>query len=369
MGVIKPKYYSLKAILSKDAQYNIIIGERSNGKTYACLEYGLKQYAKTGKQFAIVRRFREDFIGRRGASMFDAHVSNKLIEKITGGKWTHIYYFSQRWYFCRYDEKGNRIREETPFCYGFTLSTAEHDKGNSYPNITSIVFDEFITRTIYLGDEFTVFTNLISTIIRQRTDVKIFMLGNTVNKYGCPYVDEMGLRHFKNMSPGDIDVYRYGQTDLLVAVEYCKPNKEGKPNNYYFAFDNPKLSMITGGAWEIGVYPHLPIKYRPKDVALYIYINYSSEWLCGEVVSRDDMIFIFIRPQTRELTEQELNNNIIYTPDYSPKPNYYRRITEPQNPLTKRIAQLVYADRLFYATNECGEVMRNYLMWCAKSDI
>ena len=38
------KYYSLKKILSKNADYNLIIGERSNGKTYATLLYALKQY-------------------------------------------------------------------------------------------------------------------------------------------------------------------------------------------------------------------------------------------------------------------------------------------------------------------------------------
>ena len=31
----KSKYYSLNNILKKDAQYNIIFGQRSNGKTYA----------------------------------------------------------------------------------------------------------------------------------------------------------------------------------------------------------------------------------------------------------------------------------------------------------------------------------------------
>ena len=369
MGIIKPKYYSLKNILSKNAQYNLIIGERSNGKTYSCLEYAIKQYAREGKQTALVRRFIEDFRGRRGSSMFDAHVNNKLIEKYTGGQWTHVYYFSSRWFFCRYDEKGNRTKDETPFCYGFALSTAEHDKGNSYPNINTIIYDEFITRTLYLPDEFTLFSNLISTIIRQRENVKIFMLGNTVNKYGCPYVDEMGLKHFKNMKQGDIDVYRYGDTDLRVAVEYCKPNKEGKPNNYYFAFDNPKLSMITGGAWEIDIYPHLPKKYRPKDVALYFYVNYSNEWLCGEVVILDDMSFIFIHPQTKELSEHEKQNNIIYSPEYSPLPNWNRRITEPRTAITKKIAKYFYEDKVFYSSNETGEVMRNYLMFCTKSNL
>ena len=369
MGIIKPKYYNLKNILSKNAQYNLIIGERSNGKTYAVLEYAIKQYTKYGKQCALVRRFSEDFRGRRAATMFDAHVHNKLIEKYSNGEWSDVYYYSFRWYLCKYDEKGNRIKDENPFCYGFSLSGSEHDKGNSYPNINTIIFDEFITRTMYLPDEFTLFSNLISTIIRQREDIRIFMLGNTVNKYGCPYVDEMGLKHFKNMKQGDIDLYRYGESELRVAVEYCKPNKDGKPNNYYFAFDNPKLSMITGGTWEIDIYPHLPEKYKPKDVALYFYINYSNEWLCGEVVILPGMSFIYIHPQTKELTEEQIHNNIIYSPEYSPLPNWNRRINEPKTNITKKIAQYFYTDKVFYSSNDCGEIMRNYLIWCTKSNL
>ena len=58
---MKQKFYNLKNILTKDAQYNIIFGERSNGKTYAVEKYAIERYAKTGEQLAIVRRWDEDF--------------------------------------------------------------------------------------------------------------------------------------------------------------------------------------------------------------------------------------------------------------------------------------------------------------------
>ena len=38
------QYYNIRSLLSKNAIYNIIIGERSNGKTYAVLKYGVEQY-------------------------------------------------------------------------------------------------------------------------------------------------------------------------------------------------------------------------------------------------------------------------------------------------------------------------------------
>ena len=44
--VKKFKYYSLKNIQQKDATYNVIFGERSNGKTYAVLKQALENYKK-----------------------------------------------------------------------------------------------------------------------------------------------------------------------------------------------------------------------------------------------------------------------------------------------------------------------------------
>ncbi|MFV3037454.1 phage DNA encapsidation protein, partial [Klebsiella pneumoniae] len=96
-----------------------------------------------------------------------------------------------------------------------------HDKSTSFPDIDLIIFDEFLTNRLYLNDEFILFMNTVSTIVRRREDVKIYMLGNTVNKY-CPYFAEMGLEHIPKMTQGTIDVYAYGNSDLTVAVEYCK---------------------------------------------------------------------------------------------------------------------------------------------------
>ena len=60
------KYYSLAPILSKDCLYNVIFGERSNGKTYAVLYRIIEQYVKHGHQGALIRRWKEDFRGKRG---------------------------------------------------------------------------------------------------------------------------------------------------------------------------------------------------------------------------------------------------------------------------------------------------------------
>ena len=360
---MKTKYYTLNRIKEKNAQYNIIFGERSNGKTYAVDIEGIQNFINTGEQMAIIRRYGEDFTGKRGSTMFDSIVNNEEITKRTGGEWTGVYYYSSRWYLCRY-ENNKRITHETPFAYGFALSAMEHDKSTAYPNITTILFDEFLSRTGYLPDEFVIFMNVLSTIIRDRTNVKIYMLGNTVNKY-CPYFAEMGLKHIKEMESGDIDVYKYGDSELLVAVEYTPTNKRGKASDFYFAFDNPKLSMITGGAWELEIYPHCPVKYKPKDILFTYFIKFDDNLLQCEIVYHDKLYFTFIHPKTTELKQPE--KDLIYSPEFSPLPNMRRKITKPQTPMEKKIAQFFIDDKVFYSDNDTGEVIRNYLMFCRGS--
>ena len=363
---MKSKFYSLKNILAKKAQYNIIFGERSNGKTYSVLKYGLQKFCETGEQTAIIRRWSDDFKGKRGESMFNALVSNWEVEKLSNGEWTDIYYYASRWYLCKYVEEGvnlKRVIHEKPFCYGFSITAMEHDKSTSYPDVTTICFDEFLTRTAYIPDEFVLFMNVVSTIVRHRTNVTIFMLGNTVNKY-CPYFKEMGLTHIKDMKPGDIDLYRYGDSRLLVAVEYTTPNKQGKASDLYFAFDNPKLSMITGGEWEIDIYPHCPVKFTPREILFTYFIQFSGDILQCEIVRHDNLYFTFIHRKTTDFKHPE--TDIIFSPDYSPLPNWKRKITKPLTPLEKKIAMFYATDKIFYSDNEVGEIVRNYLIWCGK---
>lgn len=359
---MKQKFYSLKNILSKGAVYNVIFGERSNGKTYAVLKYAIEKYAKTGEQIAVVRRWQDDFTGKRGATMFNALVSNDEIRKATSGEWSDVYYYGSKWYLCRYEDN-KRVTQEKPFAYGFAISTMEHDKSTSYPEITTILFDEFLTRTTYLPDEFVLFMNVVSTIVRHRTNVIIFMLGNTVNKY-CPYFKEMGLTHVKEMKPGDIDLYRYGDSELTVAVEYTLPNRQGKDSDLYFAFDNPKLSMITSGTWEIDIYPHCPAKFTPAEILFTYFIEFNGDLLQCEIVQHDDLCFTFIHRKTTPIKTPDLS--IIYSPEFSPRPNRKRKITKATDTLEKRIAEHFVKDKVFYSDNEVGEIVRNYLLWCGK---
>lgn len=366
----KDEYYSLQPILALGAHYNMIFGERSNGKTYAALEYAIRLFATMGYQTAIIRRMNEDFISKRAASYFNPLVKNNAVRKYTDGEYTDMYYYAGRWYFARYEESAKgvtkRVINEKPFAYAFALSQMEHEKSNGYPDIKTIIFEEFISRMGYLPDEFVLFMNMISTIVRDRNDVKIFMLGNTVNRY-CPYFEEMGLRHIREMNQGDIDVYAIkhasGET-LKIAVEYCKSREKGKKSDFYFSFDNQKLEMITNGIWEIDIYPHCPIKFRPKDILFTYFIEFNRDLLQCEIVQVGDNLFTFIHRKTTEL--KDTDNDLIYSTKFDSRPNWRRNIKQPVLDIEKRILWFYKADKVFYQDNNVGEIVRNYLMWCSK---
>lgn len=361
------KFYSLTNILNKKADYNIIFGERSNGKTYATLAYGIKRYVQTGEQMAYIRRWREDLRGKRAESLFANHVANGYIEEITNGEFNSVFYIGGKWYLAKYDnEKKKYVPQTTPFCYGFCLSEQEHEKSSSYPNVTTIVFDEFLTRRYYLPDEFMLFMNLLSTIIRQRDNVKVFMLGNTINKF-CPYFTEMGLKQVTNMDQGTIDIYKFGKHGAVVAVEYCSTIVKQKASNKYFCFDNQNLEMITGGKWEMAAYPHLPTKYTPKDVLFVYYIVFNDYILQGNIIQHGTENFTYIHMKTTPIKDPE--NSLIYSLSMNGKPNYKRKLISSATYLESQVARYFATDKVFYQNNEVGEIVRNYLMTSAKTNI
>lgn len=355
----KPKFYNIDNILKKNSVYNIIIGERSNGKTYTSLKYALEHYFKTGGQLALVRRWREDIKGRRATEIFTAHNVNGEIEKLSKGEFKGVHYYNSKFYLCNYDENNKPIySDKDVFAYSFALSESEHNKSISYPKIETIIFDEFLTNKLYLNDEFVLFMNTVSTIVRQRTNVKIFMLGNTVNKFS-PYFEEMGLTHIQQQQQGTIDVYTYGDSELTVAVEYCKSTQNSKENNFYFAFNNPKLHMITGGAWELGLYPHLPFKYTPKDIIFTYFILFNNVTYQCEIISKYDTYITYIHIKTTELKND--SKDLIYSLEISPKMNYNSNIYKPMNSLQSKILWFYKNDKVFYQNNDVGNSIHNFL--------
>lgn len=237
----KTGFYSLKDILDKHADINLIISGRSNGKTYSLCRYVLEQYKKTGKKFVYIRRWTDDIKIANAQKLFLPLQSE--IDKIFGEGYEVTYY--QKQYFLK-DPEGNK---ET-IGHVLALSESHHQKSVSYVDIGTIFFDEFIQMAgeRILPDELSRYENTLSTIIRFHTDIKVFLLANTVSKF-APYFSYYKI-DINHMEPKDI-ITKDFPTDagvLRVACEYAEvSNKISKKTSKYIL----NSQMITKGQWEI----------------------------------------------------------------------------------------------------------------------
>ena len=57
---LKSGFWNIQPINGTNSDVNLIIGQRSNGKTYGVLRYFLQQNKKTGRRFVYIRRWHDD---------------------------------------------------------------------------------------------------------------------------------------------------------------------------------------------------------------------------------------------------------------------------------------------------------------------
>ena len=363
------KYYDITKLEKTGARYLMCFGERSNGKTFQAILYAFKRYLKSGGKVAIIRRFREDFKGKRGGAYWDNLVydgnGHNHIKELTNGKYDSVTYFSGRWYLAYFDEEQQKmISAPEPFAYAFALTEMEHEKGNTY-QVSSIIFDEFMTRGSYIPDEFISFMNTISTLVRGRKTlngdmIRVIMCANTVSQY-CPYFEEMGLTHIRQMKKGDIEVYNYGDSGLKVAVEYCDSPNNNKDSDVFFAFDNPKIKLITEGSWELDIFPHLMTKHEKKDIIFSYFVIFKEHVLQADIILKQNETYTFIHRKTTPIKDDD--KDIVFTTEAAHKANYLGRLTKPTTKVGKKIYYYFVDNKVFYADNTIGEIMSHYLDW------
>lgn len=242
------KYWSIDPILSKNCDINLIIGQRSNGKTFGSLKYVLQQYKKTRKRFCYIRRWVDDTKGFRAEGLFGP--LQPEVEKLFGKDY-YIYYYRHKFYLC--NDQGEKL---DVIGYVVALSEAAHTKSVAFENIGTVIFDEFIQMAgeTILRDEMQKYENTLSTLLRTNNEAKIFLLANTVSKFSM-YLTMYGF-DIDKLKQGTITVKEF-DTDagiLRVGLEYCEYNEEvGKASSKYVV-----SKMITKGQWEIPEVDDIP---------------------------------------------------------------------------------------------------------------
>lgn len=246
----KSIYWNILKILGLHCDYNLVIGQRGNGKTYGCLKYFLEFYKKTKKRFCYIRRWDEDIKAYRMEQLFAPF--RNLIDELFGEEYS-IQYRNHKFYLVN----GNGTKVDT-IGYVLSLSSSHHTKSIAYTNVGNILYDEFIRMAgeQELKDELSRFDNTLSTIIRgDNTNVVIWMLANTVSKYS-PYFLRFGI-DINKVEQGSIikkEIKLETGDVLKVALEYCEFNKDASEKISKYTTN----AMIKSGKWEIPETDEIP---------------------------------------------------------------------------------------------------------------
>ena len=268
--------------------------------------------------------------------------------------------------FCGYwIREKNKKEYDKPFCYTHSLSAQETQKGTKdIPNLLFIVFDEFMSRDVYLNNEFIVFVNALSTVFREQYEASIVMLGNPVT-WACPYFDEMGIKKVRDIKQGTIKLYKASNSDTTIALEICGENQRNSKtdiiNNRFFGFENNQIESIRTGAWELPFYPHLT-KENATDIILdrSVYIRYDNELYCIEIRTHNDNVYCYVRPHTKEIDIDDKRVKRIYvqttTSGIFHDKEHNRLLSNDK--IDRFIWGLYKSNKMFYSSNLVGETVR-----------
>ena len=170
-------YYNLDKLFSRDFLIAFVIGERGVGKTVASKIAMVKRFMRTGEQFIYLRRYKTELetalttfwddilkIGCFEGHSFEVKKSHTLSKLI-----------------CDKDICG----------YAVPLSTSNILKSTAFPNVTTIIFDEFLVEEgrahRYLKNEINLFLDCIETVGRLRDNLRVILLGNNIQIHTSPY--------------------------------------------------------------------------------------------------------------------------------------------------------------------------------------
>ena len=302
----KKTYYSLDKLNSTGSTYRLVIGERSNGKSYAVKHYVLEECYRKNKTFSYIRRYREDIKTNSVLGYF----SNVDIKKVTDGEYDSICVYQGEIWLGNQD--GLKVTKERKIGYAHALTMETHYKSIAYEDCDFAIFEEFITDSGYIKDEVTHFSNLISTLFRRRKNVVCFMVANTLSRF-CPYFSEWKLEEVLRQKQGTIITYEFDGINL--SVEYCLSG-----DNVESVIIGKNSDMINSGKWESKRCTLLTQEERKKCKKWYtMFIQHLSLGYNVEILTKDSTLspFLYVYPcnfynsQADRIVDTSINRNYL----------------------------------------------------------
>lgn len=355
------QFYDIKPILKTNSEYNMIIGQRSNGKSYA-VKYISIYEAFNKKDFVTGERLTRYEIGygRRWkdelkSGDIEKYFADVPIKEITKGKYDKIKKYKDDLFFYTTDKEGKDIKGEHVGNV-FALTSCTHYKSLTYPKIRNYIFEEFITQ-MYLPKDVENLESIISTIARLDF-IRVFLIGNTINRV-CPYFREWELKNALTQKQGTIDIYKkpvtrfnyetnqFEEIEIKIALERC-----GEVEARGVMAFGQRAKSINGGEWECNVYPHLVGNLEEYKIFYKILYKYSDFKFIINLLrnNKTKESTIYVYPYTKQRSPIQR----IVTDEY----NTSRFCTAYLTPLTKYdklIIDLINDGKVCFSDNLTGE--------------
>lgn len=348
----KRTHYNIDALDAKGCLYNLAFGSRSDGKSYQVKHKKMvKKYIQTGRRFILLRRWNEEIKSEK----IEQYFSDVDVNTLTQGRYNCIVMYKKQLYFATYDFESCKTTRGEKIGYVMALNSEQHYAGASYLDVDDIIFEEFIARTPYIGNEPDKLVNLWSTIDRKRHTTRLWMVGNTISRV-CPYINDWGLHKLiSTMKQGDVVTTKVpaGEDEdgnpvfITMAIEHCKATGTN------LAIGKHK-DMLNTGSWQSDPQPHLPKSLKCYTSRFsFIFMYQEFKFVCSYLQDNEDGTTCwFIKPYDGEIKD----DSIVISDQVRQSPLWQRDIysTNFRNPKLNQILQDFRESNIFYATDLCG---------------
>lgn len=191
-------YFNYNKVISYGVPVNILIGSRGCGKSYGAKKYVINKFLKNKSEFLYLRRYDNELKSVFSRSNYFDDISNEYKDHELKAK-------DRKFYI-----------DDVVFGYAKRMTEAQDIKSSNFDNVKTIIIDEyFIEKTkgrYYLKNEGMILLGIFDSIIRNRSDVTIFILGNSTED-----LEYSPLFSFFNLSlPFGKDIKLFKENTILV---------------------------------------------------------------------------------------------------------------------------------------------------------
>lgn len=344
------KYYSVEKIMSYRCTYNILLGQRSNGKSYSVKKECVKEAFLGMGDLIYLRRWKLEL---KQEDVID-YFRDCPVEEITGGEYNHIDVFRSRIYLATINKETGEIKRGRAIGRTADLAGASHLKSviqrGQYKNI---IYEEFCTDSGYIGGgkEPNKLMQFVATVFGVQYTGRVWLIGNTVSRYN-PYFFCWQLKSLQKMKPGDIDIYKFkdGDEEISIAVEFC--SSLNVSNNMFIG---DAKANITTGVWETTSQPQIPEEFGKFKVVYKMAVEYQDFRFILKVIrnAAKEMLLLCVNDpdeKAKRIVSDKIGGDVM--------------TTTKMIPLTKGdkiILSLIKRGKMVYANNLVGTDFQSIL--------